>query len=160
VIGQGQLQDGAVLRLPHRLIAGVGGLAGFASACMAGEIEVVRAWVAPTAQTSVDVALQMAVINRGSEADALLRLRCPFAHFSEKVVVDRGGEGPPARRPISVIAIKPAGETDLTPEGAHVMLLQTRHPLLEGERFVCAASFRRAGAMDVTVEVRRNAPAP
>ncbi|WP_410823877.1 copper chaperone PCu(A)C [Methylobacterium oryzisoli] len=117
-----------------------------------------NAWIAPTAQTGSDVPLQMAVLNRANEADALLRLRCPFANFSEKVTVDRGGEGPPARRPIPIIAIKAAGETALTSEGVHVMLLQTRQPLAEGERFVCAASFRKAGPMEVAVDVRRGPP--
>ncbi|MFE1599177.1 copper chaperone PCu(A)C [Methylobacterium sp. ID0610] len=132
---------------------------GATSVCHAGDVEIVGAWIAPAEKPGLDVPLQMAVLNRAAEADALLRLRCPFANFSEKVTVDRGGEGPPARRAIPTIAIKAAGETVLTAEGAHVMLLQTRQPLAEGERFVCAASFRKAGPVDVAVDVRRGPPA-
>ncbi|WP_245291015.1 copper chaperone PCu(A)C [Methylobacterium aquaticum] len=121
---------------------------------MAGDIDVVHAFVAPTAKVGADIPLHLTVMNRASEADALVRLRCPFANFSERVTVDKGGEGPPSKRPVQTIPVKAAGETALTPEGMHVMLLQTRQPLAAGERFTCQASFRKAGAMDVPVEVR------
>jgi copper(I)-binding protein len=160
MLSQSQPRDSAAFRSLARIAAAAGGLAGFASVCLAADLAVVRAWVLPTEKVGADVALQMAVLNRAAEPDALLRLRCPFAHFSEKVMVDRGGEGPPSRRSIPTIAIQAAGETALTLEGAHVMLLQTLQPLAEGERFVCSASFRKAGPMDVTVDVRRTAPAP
>ncbi|WP_238312839.1 copper chaperone PCu(A)C [Methylobacterium crusticola] len=141
-----------------RLTLGAAVALGWAGACRAGDVEVVRAWVAPSAQTGIDIPIQMAVVNRAAEADALVRLRCPFANFSEKVTTDRGGEGPPAKRPVQAIAVRAGGETALTPEGAHVMLLQTRQPLAEGERFVCAASFRKAGPLEVAVDVRRGPP--
>ena len=71
-----------------------------------------------------------------------------------RLTVDKGGEGPPSKRPVQAIALKASGETELTPEGMHVMLLQTRQPLAAGERFTCAASFRKAGSLEVPVEVR------
>lgn len=121
---------------------------------LAGDIDVVHASVAPTAKVGSDIPLHLTVMNRAAEADSLVRLRCPFANFSERVTVDKGGEGPPSKRPVQTIAVKAAGETALTPEGMHVMLLQTRQPLVAGERFTCQASFRKAGALEVPVEVR------
>lgn len=121
---------------------------------LAGDIDVVHAFVAPTEKVGSDIPLHLTVMNRAAEADALVRFRCPFANFSERVTVDKGGEGPPSKRPVQTIAVKAAGETALTPEGMHVMLLQTRQPLVAGERFSCSASFRKAGAMEVPVEVR------
>ncbi|TNC10273.1 copper chaperone PCu(A)C [Methylobacterium terricola] len=120
----------------------------------AGDIDVVHAFVAPTETVGSDIPLHLTVTNRATEADSLVRFRCPFANFSERVTVDKGGEGPPSKRPIQTIAVKAAGETALTPEGMHVMLLQTRQPLVAGERFTCQASFRKAGAVEVPVEVR------
>lgn len=121
---------------------------------LAGDIDVLRASVAPTEKVGSDIPLRMTILNRAAEADSLLRFRCPFANFSERVTVDRGGEGPPSKRPVQAIALKAAGETELTPEGMHVMLLQIRQPLAAGERFTCAASFRKAGSVEVPVEVR------
>lgn len=121
---------------------------------LAGDIDVLHASVAPTEKVGSDIPLRMTILNRAAEADSLLRFRCPFANFSERVTVDKGGEGPPSKRPVQSIALKAAGETELTPEGMHVMLLQTRQPLAAGERFTCAASFRKAGSLEVPVEVR------
>jgi periplasmic copper chaperone A len=121
---------------------------------LAGDIDVVHASVAPTEKVGSDVPLHLTVMNRAAEADSLLRFRCPFANFSERMAVDKGGEGPPSKRPVPSIAVKASGETALTPEGMHVMLLQTRQPLVAGERFTCSASFRKAGSLEVPVEVR------
>lgn len=121
---------------------------------VAGDIDVVHASVAPTEKVGSDIPLHLTVMNRAAEADSLVRFRCPFANFSERVTVDKGGEGPPSKRPVQTIAVKASGETALTPEGMHVMLLQTRQPLAAGERFTCSASFRKAGAVEVPVEVR------
>ncbi|WP_167858489.1 copper chaperone PCu(A)C [Methylobacterium nonmethylotrophicum] len=121
---------------------------------IAGDIDVLHASVAATDRVGADIPLHLTVMNRAAEADALVRFRCPFANFSERVTVDKGGEGPPSKRPVQTIALKASGETALTPEGMHVMLLQTRQPLVAGERFTCQASFRKAGALDVPVDVR------
>jgi copper(I)-binding protein len=121
---------------------------------VAGDIDVLHASVAPTERVGSDIPLHLTVMNRAAEADSLVRFRCPFANFSERVTVDKGGEGPPSKRPVQTIAVKASGETALTPEGMHVMLLQIRQPLAAGERFTCSASFRKAGAVDVPVEVR------
>ncbi|WP_162561167.1 copper chaperone PCu(A)C [Methylobacterium terrae] len=121
---------------------------------LAGDIDVLHASVAPTEKVGSDVPLHLTVMNRAPEADSLVRFRCPFANFSERVTVDKGGEGPPSKRPVQTIPVKASGETALTPEGMHVMLLQTRQPLAAGDRFTCQASFRKAGALEVPVEVR------
>ncbi|PIK68533.1 hypothetical protein CS379_34515 [Methylobacterium frigidaeris] len=121
---------------------------------LAGDIDVVHAFVTPAEKVGSDIPLHLTVMNRAAEADSLVRFRCPFANFSERVTVDKGGEGPPSKRPVQTIAVKAAGETALTPEGMHVMLLQTRQPLVAGERFTCSASFRKAGSLEVPVEVR------
>ncbi|WP_298965753.1 copper chaperone PCu(A)C [uncultured Methylobacterium sp.] len=120
----------------------------------AGEISIVQAWIAPNSTIGTDIPLHMTVVNAGAEADALLRVRCPMANFSEKVTVDKGGEGAPSRRAVPTIAVRAGGDTRLTAEGHHVMLLQTRQVLAEGETFECATSFRRAGPVPMTVTVR------
>jgi periplasmic copper chaperone A len=124
----------------------------------AGDVEVMRGWVKPNEQVGADVHLQMTVVNKSSVPDALLRIRCPVANFSEKYTIDHG-EGAPALRVIPSIAIEANGNTRLVSEATHVMLLQTRQPLAEGDHFVCTASFRKAGSLDISISVSSTEPA-
>jgi periplasmic copper chaperone A len=128
------------------------------SMAQAGDIEVVHAWVKPNEQVGADVHLQMTVINKSSAPDALLRVRCPVSNFSEKYTIDHG-EGAPSLRAVPSIAIDANGNTRLVAETAHVMLLQTRQPLTEGDHFVCTASFRKAGSLDISIKVSSTEPA-
>ena len=94
----------------------------------------------------------MTIRNDAAEADALLRVRCPFANFSEKHTVDRG-EGAPAMRAVKSIPIPENKTIELKPDGYHVMLLQTRQKLVDGETFTCAVAFQKAGTKETEVQV-------
>ena len=72
--------------------------------------------------------------------DALMRVRCPVANFSEKHTVDRG-EGAPAMREVKSIPIPQNQTIELKRDGFHVMLLQTRQKLVAGEAFQGAKDF-------------------
>jgi copper(I)-binding protein len=96
----------------------------------------------------------MTIDNQASDPDALLRVRCPVVNFNERHIVDRG-EGAPAMRSIPSIPI-PAGKTiELRPDQYHVMLLQTRQVLAEGDTFTCAIVFQKAGTIETEVHVKR-----
>ena len=50
----------------------------------------------------------------------------------------------------------PANKTvELKRDGFHVMLLQTRQKLVDGETFTCAVVFQKAGAKETEVQVSR-----
>jgi periplasmic copper chaperone A len=123
---------------------------------MAGSLQISKAWT-PEAQIGGDAPLLMTIANQGSEADSLLRARCPVANFLEKHTVDRG-EGAPAMRAISSIPVPPNLTITLTPGSYHLMLLQLRQSLSVGQRFVCSAVFAKAGVLDVGVEVALSEP--
>jgi hypothetical protein len=58
---------------------------------MAGDaIQVTNARVPASDEIGIDLPLLMTISNDAAEADAILRVRCPFANFSEKHTVDRG----------------------------------------------------------------------
>ena len=115
-------------------------------------LQVTNARVAASDAIGIDIPLLMTIRNDAAEADAILRVRCPFANFSEKHTVDRG-EGAPARREIKSIPI-PQGKTiELKPDGYHVMLLQTRQKLVAGEAFTCAVVFQKAGTKETEVQI-------
>jgi len=112
------------------------------------------AWVPAADEVGRDIPLLAAIKNETGAPDALMRVRCPVANFSEKHTVDRG-EGSPAMRAISSIPV-PAGSTVmLKPSEYHVMLLQIRQPLAVGGHFNCTLVFQKAGAIETEVEVRR-----
>lgn len=99
-----------------------------------------------------DVPLYLTVANRAAAPDALLRVRCPVAHFTEKRTVDKG-EGGTAFREVSSIPIPAQGTLELGPEGFHVVLLQTTQALRQGDSFTCALSFKQAGPQQLQVTV-------
>ncbi|BAM91811.1 conserved hypothetical protein [Bradyrhizobium oligotrophicum S58] len=114
-----------------------------------------EAWVPAAPEVGRDIPLLITVKNETSAPEALLRVRCPIANFSERHTVDRG-EGAPAMRSIPNIPI-PAGSTlVLLPTAYHVMLLQTREPLEPGKRFTCTIVFQKAGSIETEVEVRKS----
>ena len=114
-------------------------------------VKISNAWVAAE-QVGGNVALSMTIKNEADVADALLRVRCPVANFSEKHTVDRG-EGSPAMRAIPSIPIAASSTTVLKPDAYHVMLLQTRQTLAAGEAFNCSIVFQKAGTIETEVKV-------
>jgi hypothetical protein len=56
-------------------------------------------------------------------------------------------------RTVSSIPIAAGGTTVLKADGFHVMLLQTRQPLIAGEKFTCSISFQKAGTIETEVNV-------
>jgi periplasmic copper chaperone A len=121
--------------------------------CMAAEeLRVSNARVPPSDQIGVDVPLSMTVHNDATDADALLRVRCPFVNFSERHTVDRG-EGAPAMRAIKSIPIPGNKTTELNKDGHHLMLLQTRQKLVSGETLTCSITFQKAGTKETEVQV-------
>ena len=115
-------------------------------------VKISDAWVHAVEQVGGNVALSMTIKNEADVEDALLRVRCPVANFSEKHAVDRG-EGSPAMRAIPSIPIAASSTTVLKPDAYHVMLLQTRQALAVGETFSCSIVFQKAGAIETEVKV-------
>ena len=117
-------------------------------------LQVTNARVPASDEVGIDLPLVMTIRNDAAEADAILRVRCPFANFSEKHTVDRG-EGAPAVREIKSIPIPENKTIELKRDGYHVMLLQTRQKLVDGETFTCAVVFQKAGTKETEVQVSR-----
>jgi copper(I)-binding protein len=133
------------------LAAGFGLTPGFA----AGDaLLVTNARVPASDEIGVDLPLLMTIRNDAAEADAILRVRCPFANFAEKHTVDRG-EGAPAKREVKSIPVPQGRTIELKPDGYHVMLLQTRQKLVAGEAFTCTVVFQKAGTKETEVQISR-----
>lgn len=117
-------------------------------------LQVTNARVPASDEIGINLPLLMTIRNDAAEADALLRVRCPFANFAEKHTIDRG-EGAPAMREIKSIPVPQNKTTDLSRDGYHVMLLQTRQKLADGDKFTCSVVFQKAGTKETEVQVLR-----
>ncbi|GLH82219.1 hypothetical protein SSBR45G_71280 [Bradyrhizobium sp. SSBR45G] len=113
------------------------------------------AWVPAAPEVGRDIPLLVTIRNDTTSPEALMRVRCPIANFSERHTVDRG-EGAPAMRSIPNIPIAAGSTLVLLPTAYHVMLLQTREPLEPGKRFTCTIVFQKAGSIETEVEVRKS----
>jgi hypothetical protein len=129
-----------------------------AGAAQADDIAISDSWTPPNAELGSDAVLGMIVTNDGADPDALVRVSCPVANFSEKRQIDIG-EGGKSARAIRDIPIAAKSKVVLNGAGFHVALLQTRRKLERGEEFPCSVSFRRSGAVQVQVRVLDKAPA-
>jgi periplasmic copper chaperone A len=134
------------------LVAGVALTPGFVAAGDA--LQVTNARVPASDEIGIDLPLLMTIRNDAAVADAILRVRCPFANFSVKHTVDRG-EGAPAMREVKSIPVPENRTIELKPDGYHVMLLQTRQKLADGETFTCAVVFQNAGTRETEVQISR-----
>lgn len=127
--------------------------AAFATEPVPGPIVISRAWAPAPAKQGDDTSLYMTIANNGRVPDNLIRARCPFADFTEKVTVDTGGEGSPSTREVKSIPI-PAGQTlTLQPVGYHIVLLHTTEPLQPGKVLGCTVTFQKSGERLVEVTV-------
>lgn len=131
------------------------GTFGMMHAAVANEsLQIIDARVPAVDKEGGNLPLTMTIKNEADSADALLRVRCPVANFSERHTVDRG-EGAPAMRSIPNIPVPAKGTLELKRDGYHVMLLQMRQPLAPGDTFKCAIVFQKAGTIETEVQVQK-----
>lgn len=138
--------------LPSFCLISAFGVAG--SAVASESLQIVDARVPAADKEGGDLPLTMTIKNEADSADALLRVRCPVANFSERHIVDRG-EGAPAMRSIPNIPVPAKATLELKRDGYHVMLLQLRQALAPGETFKCAIVFQKAGTIETEVQVQK-----
>src|SRR5690606_16454619 len=123
----------------------------------AAELALTDAWAAPT-PSGVDVSAGYLTITNGTEAaDRLLSATSPRAERME--VHEMAMEGAVMQmRPVTQLEV-PAGESvQLAPGGTHLMFYGVAEPFAEGQSIPVQLMFETAGAVDVTLPVRRGAP--
>lgn len=62
-------------------------------------------------------------------------------------------------RPMTTVEIPAGGELHLGPGGNHLMFFGVSEPFTQGQNIPLQLVFERAGTIDVTLPVRRTAPA-
>lgn len=120
-------------------------------------LRVERPWAAPT-PAGVDVSAGYLVIDNPSTSDDRL-LRVTSARAERAEVHEMTMDGAVMQmRPIESLTI-PAGQSvTLAPGGSHLMFFGVTDPFAEGQEIPVQLTFEHAGAIDVTLPVRRLPP--
>lgn len=141
------------------LIAGLGlALSGAARAQDAAGLKIDGAWARATAGMARNGAAYMTIHNLGPVADRLVAASSPIAGTVELHAHLKDGDVM-RMRPVAAVEIAPGEPAVLQPGGLHVMMLDLKASLKDGDSFPLTLTFEKAGKVTVSVDVRRNAPA-
>lgn len=152
-------QDAHALKSPAprlRLIAQQGREHGAAQKVSdkSGRLSVETPWSRATPRGAKVGGGYLTITNSGKEADRLVSASSPIAGKVELHEMSMDG-GIMKMRPLPKgIAVAAGATVSLAPGGLHVMFLDLKQPLQQGERFPARLTFEKAGVMDVTFEVR------
>lgn len=130
------------------------GHAGHAAAIKAGAIEIGTPWSRATPGGAKVAAGYLALRNTGQAEDRLIGGTTEIAgriELHEMATVD----GTMRMRALDKgLAIAPGASVELKPGGYHLMLVDLKQPLKEGQRFKATLTFEKAGPVPVEFEVR------
>ncbi|MEJ7555122.1 MAG: copper chaperone PCu(A)C [Aquificaceae bacterium] len=114
------------------------------------KIEVKDAWVREVPPTSKMSAAYMVIENKGKEAD---RLVDASNNVSEITELHETVEG--RMRRVKAIEIPAGGKVELKPGGLHIMLINLKKPLKEGDTVELTLKFEKSGEVKVQAPVRK-----
>ncbi len=127
----------------------------------AGAIEIGHPWSRATPGGAAVAAGYLILKNQGDAADRLVSASAEIAGRTEIHEVTMA-DGVMQMRPLPDGVPVPAhGEAVLKPGGMHLMFLELKRPLKEGESFPGTLNFEHAGSVAVTFKVEKpGAPKP
>ncbi|QFR32978.1 copper chaperone PCu(A)C [Ancylobacter sp. TS-1] len=125
----------------------------FAHGFKVGEIEIGHPWSRVTPAGAKVAGGYLAIHNEGKDADTLLAATADVAgrvEIHEMAVKD----GIMTMRMLpDGLAVPAGGEVKLAPGGYHLMLMDLKQPLKEGESFKGSLTFAKAGKVEVEFKV-------
>lgn len=97
-------------------------------------------------------AVYMTIENKGKEPDRLLSAKSPAAGIVEIHEMKMDG-GMMQMREVKDIVVAPGATVELKPGGYHVMLMDLKQPLKQGDTLPVTLRFEKAGAVEVKATV-------
>ena len=94
----------------------------------------------------------MTIENKGKDADRLLSASSPAAGIVE-IHEMKMANGMMQMREVTGLEIKPGATVELKPGGYHVMLMDLKTPLKQGESVPVTLKFEKAGAVEVKASI-------
>lgn len=106
------------------------------------------------AGTSTGAAYIASLENTGKAADRLLRVSSPVAGHVELHSMDMGADGVMHMKEEDSLTLAPGAVVKMKPgSGWHLMLMDLKQPLKDGEHFPMTLEFEHAGKIEVEVQV-------
>ena len=120
-----------------------------------GNIAIGHPWARPTAQGTDRGAAYLTLENKGGEADRLVSVSSPVAGSAQiHQTTDEGGVMK-MHEVAGGIELTPGASVALKPGGYHIMLLDLKQKLEDGQRIPLTLTFAKAGSIDVQVHVEK-----
>jgi copper(I)-binding protein len=123
------------------------------------DIEIGHPWTRATPPAATVASGYLKLVNDGAAADRLVAASTPAAarvEIHEVAIVD----GVARMRAVTDGVEIPAGGTvELAPGGYHLMLIDLRQPIAEGDRIPMTLEFESSGSVDVELAVEAALPA-
>jgi len=117
-------------------------------------ITIENAWARATPGTIKTGGVYMTLVDHGASADRLIGVSTPVAGKAELHVMSEA-KGIMTMRPVEALTVEPGKPVELKPGGYHVMLIDLKQPLKEGDSFPMSLTFEKAGIIQVTVTVEK-----
>ena len=136
------------------LLAGVFAASARAEEIKAGDLVITQAWSRATPGGAKVAGGYLTIENKGSVADRLIG---GSADVAEKVQVHEMGmnNGVMTMRPLDQgLTIEPGKTVKLAPGGYHLMLLDLKTPLKQGDKLPVTLEFEKAGKVKLSLEVQ------
>ncbi|HET7197754.1 MAG TPA: copper chaperone PCu(A)C [Burkholderiales bacterium] len=117
------------------------------------QVKIENAWARATPPGATIAAGYLTIRNASAKPDRLVSASSPAAaRVAPHVTVEEGGIN--RMRPVKGYDIPAHGVFELTPGGAHLMLMNLKAPLKEGERVPLLLEFSHAGEVKTELEVK------
>src|SRR5262245_42414909 len=117
------------------------------------QVEVQNPWIRATPPGAKTAAGYMTIRNKSAQPDRLMGGSSPVAAKVETHVHIKDGDIVRMRE-VKGYDIPANGVVELKPSGAHLMLVDLKRPLKEGEKVPLVLKFEKAGEVKVDFEVR------
>lgn len=116
-------------------------------------VEVKEPWARATAGAAATGAAYVTLTNTGTANDRLVSASTPVAGKAELHTMTMEGDVMRMRQ-VHGIDVNPGASVELKPGGLHIMLMELKSPLKEGEKFPLILTFEKAGSETVDVEIK------
>lgn len=117
-----------------------------------GDLRLIRPWARATAGPARNGAAYLEIHNTGSETDLLTGVETDAsarAHIHETTLED----GVMKMRALGALEIPAGGSVIFKPRGLHIMLMNLKAPLRQGETLTLTLSFEKAGSIRVPFRI-------
>lgn len=117
-------------------------------------IKIGHPWARPTPRGAKTGAVYLSLQNTGSEADNLVSVNSPAAGKTQ-IHKTSNERGVMKMRPAEGVELAPGTTVEFKPGGYHIMLLDLKQTLVEGQTVPLTLTFAKAGTIQVDVRVEK-----